>query len=499
MANGALPLVDQAFAFFETNVVPAIETAAGFIQLLFDNIAAGQGPVTALRNALTVAFGSGVATRVMEIVTGVQQFIGQVTTAAGPLVDFVTRFVEWQDVLTALGIVVASIVLPALGAIVVAAAPVIAVGAALIAGIALVRNAWENDWGGIQGKVQAVIGFVVPLVQNAIQTIRDWWGQNGDQVLAKAQQVWGTIQTTIQNVLGFVWNGVIVPIVTAIRDFWAAHGDEIVARAQVTWELIKTAVSSAISFIKDGIIIPIVTAIQEIWQQHGQAILTSATIAWQGIQDFFVGVWDFLDAALQTFISLFEGDWDAFGENLSLAWEAAWGVITGFFESLWDTWKPVVESIGSNVVSSLASSIRAGVGAIGEAARSLASSAWDAIKGFFEFGSPSRLMVRAAGWIKQPLISGLADTTAVRASAQQLAVAADPFAGQRGLAGLLINNQQTQRQGLAIGSLAAAGGGGLVVHVDARGSTVTRAEVEVIVERALRKAGFKADKRRRTR
>ncbi|MBX3050803.1 MAG: phage tail tape measure protein [Caldilineaceae bacterium] len=89
------------------------------------------------------------------LLSGIQAVIGPIAEAIG-------QFVSWKDVLIALGIVVASIVLPFLWGIVTAATPVIAVFGALVGAVALIRNAWEKDWGGIREKTQAVIDYLQP-------------------------------------------------------------------------------------------------------------------------------------------------------------------------------------------------------------------------------------------------------------------------------------------------------------------------------------------------
>jgi TP901 family phage tail tape measure protein len=88
----------------------------------------------------------------------------------GPIAEAIGRFVSWKDVLIALGIVVASIVIPFLWGIVAAVAPVLVVFAALVGAVALIRTAWEKDWGGIQEKTQSVIDWLQP----AMERMRGW-------------------------------------------------------------------------------------------------------------------------------------------------------------------------------------------------------------------------------------------------------------------------------------------------------------------------------------
>jgi hypothetical protein len=116
----------------------------------------------------------------------------------------------------ALGVVVASIVLPALWGIVAAAAPVIAVGAALVGAIALARTAWENDWGGI---LTAVMGAWAA-IQPAWVELRALLDQFTAAVLPPLQLAWTTLgqvwRTEIQPALGELWK--------SLKDLFAELG-----------------------------------------------------------------------------------------------------------------------------------------------------------------------------------------------------------------------------------------------------------------------------------
>lgn len=139
--------------------------------------------------------------------------IDSIMAVIGPIVDIVAQYVEWQDVLIALGIVIASAVIPALVGIVTAAAPVIAVGAALVAAVALVRTAWEEDWGGIQEKTATVMTWLV----DAYTVIADWMTNDLPLALETLRRDWTLIWNAIQsNTIAIV--GVITGTLNAIAE-----------------------------------------------------------------------------------------------------------------------------------------------------------------------------------------------------------------------------------------------------------------------------------------
>jgi len=80
-------------------------------------------------------------------IEGVLTAVGNVL---GPIAQAVTSFVSWKDVLVVLGIAIASVVIPVLWGIIQVVAPIVAVFAGLVLAVALVRNAFETNFLGIQ-------------------------------------------------------------------------------------------------------------------------------------------------------------------------------------------------------------------------------------------------------------------------------------------------------------------------------------------------------------
>jgi plasmid maintenance system antidote protein VapI len=306
LANESMPMVDSAFAFFETTITPAIETAASVVQGLFNNMAEGMTPL----NAIIEAIWDIAPPELLDTLVNFRDNIlpgltAQFEAIVKPVWEFLQNNVQLSDVLTALGIAVATVVVPAIGSILVAIGPVILVFAAVVAAVALVRTAWENNWGGIQEKTQAVIDFIVPLVQNGIAAIAAWWAENGDAILLKAQTI---------------------------------------------WEAVKLMIGTALTVISEGVQV-FIAAVQVFWEEHGEAILTTLEAAWELIKETISNALDLIESIWEAFRLLFEGDWFAFGEALYDVWEAAWKLITDYFSGLWDMMKPWLEGLWSNLES----------------------------------------------------------------------------------------------------------------------------------------------------
>jgi len=343
LANSAMPLVDQAFAVFETSIAPAIELVAGIVQSFLNNLGEGMSPLNAFIEAIWDIAPPEVLDFLVQLRDEILPALVEWFTAnVQPLLDTAAGFVSWQDVLIALGILLATVLLPALGSLLLSILAIAAPIVAAIAIVALLRTAWEQNWGGIQEKTAAAVEFI---------------------------------------------RGVITAVMAGVQAFWAQNGEAIMAKANEIWEGIKTAVNTAITTIQT-IITTISTAIQTFWQQHGETIMTAAQTAWEFISTAVEAALSVIDSIWQAFKSAFEGDWTGFGENLRAAWDTAWefikttftnaketiiriasGLILDLIAKFQDTdWK----AVGTAIIQGIANGISAGAGAIADAARAAA-------------------------------------------------------------------------------------------------------------------------------
>jgi len=273
--------------------------------------------------------------------------------AKDKIASFISENVKLQDVFLALavaiGIVVASVLGPLLGTIATAITAFIVV----MGVVALIRSAWESDFAGIR-----------TTVETALATIKQWWSEHGEEVKAKALEIWDTVKTTISEKFEAA-KEIISNAIATIKEWWATHGDEIMAKATEIWKAVV------------------------------------ATFEW--FKGQFTKIFD-------AFRLAFEGDWRGFGEKLREYWDEAWAKIKEIGEKTWDAIKKFFTetdwgSVGKSILEGIAKGITAGLGFLKEAARSAARAALDAAKGFLGIASPSKL---AALTIGQPFSEGIA-------------------------------------------------------------------------------------------
>jgi hypothetical protein len=247
-----------------------------------------------------------------------------------PVIEWIQENVKLEDILTALGIVIAAVVIPAIISIVSALAPVVAAVAGLILVVTLLRDAWEEDWGGIRTFLtNAWNNNIKPALEQlwqwlqinipiAIETLKDFW----ENVLLPAiQDVWNWISTVLipffQDVvvpwlqekipaaiqaLSDFWTNTLLP---AINDVWTFIQNDLVPLFQTLWELIQVAGGLAIEIISGA------------WENILKPALETV---WEFIQDNVIPIledlWDFISETLQPVIETITEKFDTMTEGI---------------------------------------------------------------------------------------------------------------------------------------------------------------------------------------
>ena len=340
-----------------------------------------------------------------EVITQVQLGIEKFIEFAEPIVAAIAEFVSLQDILIALGIVLAAVIIPIIASLIASMLPIILTIGAIIAIVALVRNAWENNWGGIREKTEVVVNAI----RTVIETVMNW-----------------------------------------VKTFWAENGEQIKAFAIATWEQIKTNITTAIENIRLTIE-TVVTWIQEFWATHGETIKESINTTWEFIKTIFTGFTLFVQDIFAVFKLAFEGKWTEFGAKLREIWDTLWNglleiisrvgtwivnraitLVTDLKAKFTDTdWG----AVGTGIIQGIADGIISGISVIVSAATSAASAAVDAAKGFLGIESPSKVFASIGNNVSFGLADGIMDEVdAVATSMEGLlgTVTAAPLAFTQG-------------------------------------------------------------------
>ena len=230
--------------------------------------------------------------RIIIIVAGVAAAIGPLLLIVGTLIGAIGSIIP---VVTAVAAVLSG--------------PILLVIGAVIAIIALLALAWKNNWGDIQGKTKAVIDWIRNKIQVALDWIKSFWDQHGEQIMASVQAIWDGVKAIFDWFVGIVQE-VFAAFQLAFSGDWEGFGEKLREIWDGAWEDIKAALSAAWEFIStavsDGIAAIIKWFHETDWLQVGK--------------DIIQGIADGISAATQWVINAV----------ISVA-EAIWGTLKGFF------------------------------------------------------------------------------------------------------------------------------------------------------------------------
>ena len=240
-----------------------------------------------------------VADKVSEFVQS-EGFKEWIATATEKLGEFVTRVVdEWipaaietfdrlklwfeenegviVGVLAAIGVALVAFGIQsaiAMAPVLIAMAPIVAIMAAVGAAAYLLYEAWTNNWGGIQEKLQGVWEKLQPVFDTirawleekipiAMEALKTFWDETLLPVFEKMREWLGEkIPIAIQALTDF-WENVLLP---AIEDVWAFIQEDLIPLFESLWELLSAAGDLAITALTglwENVLLP---ALEDIWE-----------------------------------------------------------------------------------------------------------------------------------------------------------------------------------------------------------------------------------------
>lgn len=200
---------------------------------------------------------------------------------------------------------------------------------------------------------------LVEIAGNAIQAIKDFWAENGEEILAKASEVWENVKTAVSTAVEAI--GVVIQtVIDVAKELWDTWGSDLVAIATSYWEMISLAISTAVTTIQE-IITTVVTAISEFWAAHGETIMAAASAAWGVISTVISGALSIIQGIIAAVTAAIQGNWSG-----------VWSAILGILSTIWSTIQSVV-SAAIGAVASVISSILSRIS-------SIFSTVWNTIK-----------------------------------------------------------------------------------------------------------------------
>lgn len=280
--------------------------------------------------------------QMIVVIAGVVAAIGPVLlilgSLAGAVVSVSTAFGILAPIVAGAGGVVAGILVP-IGLV--------------IAAVAALKFAWENNLGGIQEKTAEIFEAIKELITTVVDKIKAGveaflsalqyaWENNLYGIQNMVQLVWDMISTIISTVLDVI-KGIIDVAMSVISGDWQGAWEGVKKIFDTIWQGIKKLLSQFIDLLI-GIIVAAVTGFKDAATKAFEAIKEGFTTVWEAIKEWFdkakddpvntiLGIaTDLYNAGVNIFTSLWDG------------LKSVWNNITGWVSDAIDWLRDKVES-----------------------------------------------------------------------------------------------------------------------------------------------------------
>jgi len=404
--DSLMPTFDRVSLFLADTVAPAFAILAQAIGMALGGDVQG---------ALEAVFGAATTAKIMAVVDAIGQMWGWLSQ-------------NWQPVLAGLAAIVvvafgawAAAAIPAAIATMAAMAPVILVCAAISLAVGLLVAAWTRDWGGIQEKTAAVVGWIQETVGAFLGLLRGWWSDHGEAVKGTVSGMWEGVKSGFSAALDWV-KGVVSGALNAIKAWWQEHGDAVRSVVASFMAGIQTVIDTVFGFIR-GIFAAFKLAFQGDWYGFGQKLRETWDALWAGVKLAFeqfktalLGIWNVLK-------STFGEAWERLKTTITETWNRLWADVRNALETAWEGLLKFIKAlpgkimafftetdwaqVGKDIIQGIVNGLQAMGHAIIDKIMEFIKAAWDAIRGFFGLSSPSRLMFGAGRNIMLGLAEGI--------------------------------------------------------------------------------------------
>lgn len=357
-------LQELAIAFGEIlmpYIRKAVEVIQGFVEKL-NGMSEGQKKVVATIALIVAAIGPLLIT------------IGKVATGVSAIAKIFSKLKTLTTIISILGKVKG-----AFSALfgVIAANPVIAVIAAIVAALVLLYTKCEWFRDAVNAVVQKIVSFFTDTIPQAWSTLMDflsgvpeWWSGIWQQVSDFFMQIWDGIVNFFTVTIPQAWNNV-VTFFAGVPAWWSGIWQQVSDFFTNIWT----------TMMQNPVISGIVTTITTLWQN---AVNTLQNI-WQGLVTIAQGAWELLKntilAPVFLLIDLVTGNFDKLKTDASNIWTN----IKDAAQTIWTGIKQVVSALAKGLVTAvttLFTGFRDTVSKIWDSASQAAAKAWTAIKGF---------------------------------------------------------------------------------------------------------------------
>lgn len=339
------------------------------------NIATGVAGVVRSFSEWFAGIGEGGQTAVLAIAT--------IVAAIGPVLSTVGTIISVVPQIGAAFSAVGKAGTAALGLI--AAHPVIAAIAAIIAAVVLLWNNCEEFrdavtavWDAVCAAFQVAVG----VAGEVAESIGAFFSGLGATLAGVWDGICNVVQVAVM-LLAEILNLAIETLLIPWNFVWENFGGVLTA----AWDLICGAVGTYIQYVSD-VISAALEVIQVVWDTVWGAVSSTASSVWDAITSAIGAAIDAISSTISAVLSAIQAVWDsvwgAVSTTASNVWNGISSTISGIVNGIRDTISSVFNA-ARDTVSSVWNSIKSAIESPIQSARDTVRNVIDTIKGYFNF------------------------------------------------------------------------------------------------------------------
>lgn len=407
VAGAAQQAQEAASDSFAVKSQEAMRELQGSIEPLGEpllNIATNVAGVVKSFSEWFAGIGEGGQTAVL-VIAGIVAALGPVLSTVGTVIDTVPKIGAAFQTVGKLGT-------GALGLI--AAHPVIAAIAAIIAAVVLLWNNCEEFRDAVTAVWDAVCAAFEVAIQVAgdvAQSVGEFFSQLGETLGGVWDGICSTVQGAIDAMAGFfqglagtassIWDGICNVVQVAVmllgeilnlaietllipwNFIWENFGEQLTA----AWDAICGAVSAYIQYVSD-VIGAALLVIQGVWDTVWGAVSFTASSIWDAISSAIGAAINAISSTISAVLSAIQAVWDSIWGAVSSTASSVWGGISSTISSIVNGIRDTISSVfnaAKDTVSSVWNSIKSAIETPIQNARDTVRNVIDSIKGFFNF------------------------------------------------------------------------------------------------------------------
>lgn len=277
--------------------------------------------------ALVATF-ANVQASVTATIAAWQPFAQTISAVIAPVISVIAQFVSFQDVLMALGALAAGPVVAAMAGLVASMTPITLAVTGVVAAVSLLRNAWVNDWGGIQEKTATAWATIEPI----LTSIQSAFTGQLPTALSTVSTAFSAVTSTLDSLFG--------PALARLRTAFASVGTGLGELSPQFAEL-QSAITTAI------------TTLQPVIQAFGLGMSAVFGVGASVLINSFTAIFQALPTTVGAIISQLSATITVIATTLASTVGIVTSLLRGDFAGAWTNAQTLVQGFATFGIASI--------------------------------------------------------------------------------------------------------------------------------------------------